>query len=119
MRGAGWVDHQRLGVGDVGKVAGELDAVDELDPCVLSALDAEADDRAGAMGQVLGGVGVVGVVGQAGIVDPIDALVSGQPVRDGLGVLAVSRHPDWSGLVKPGGGRSYGRWQAHGREATI
>ena len=48
---AGWVNGQALGVTDVGDVAKELQVVDEVLACCLTALDAKAEDRARALGQ--------------------------------------------------------------------
>src|SRR5689334_22212880 len=48
MRGRGRVDHQRLGVADIGEMADHAQAFDELAPGGPAALDAEGDDRAGA-----------------------------------------------------------------------
>lgn len=44
------MDRQALGVADVGKVAQQLQAVDETPPGLTSALDAEAQDGADAFG---------------------------------------------------------------------
>ena len=49
---AGWMTSV-LASPDIGQVGQELHVVDELDPGFLAALDAEADDGAGALGQVL------------------------------------------------------------------
>ena len=52
MRRRRRMNHERLGVADIGQVARKLDAVDELDRRVAPALDAEAEDGARAVGQV-------------------------------------------------------------------
>src|SRR5262249_39077282 len=46
MRGARRVDHQRLGVADIGEMADHAQGLDELAACGAPALDAERDDRA-------------------------------------------------------------------------
>src|SRR6185312_7853443 len=48
MRGRGRVDHQCLGVADIGEMADHAQRFDELSAGGPSALDAERDDRAGA-----------------------------------------------------------------------
>ena len=50
MRGAGRVDDERLGVANIGEVAGKLQRLDEFAPRRPAALDAKADDRAGPFG---------------------------------------------------------------------
>ena len=72
MGGRGGVDHQRLGVADVGQVGGQLDTVDELDPGVVPALDPEGEHRAGAGGQVLLRQRRPRVVVEDRIADPLD-----------------------------------------------
>ena len=93
VRRGGRMNHQRLRVADVGQVAGEFDAVDELHAGGLAALDAEADDGAGPVGQIFPGVLMPGVVRQAGVVDPLDGGMLAEPLGDGLGVSAVCGHP--------------------------
>ena len=65
MGGAGGVDHERLGVADVGEVGEELDGVDEPAAGVEVALDAEPDDGAEAAAEVFPGEFVGGVIGGA------------------------------------------------------
>ncbi len=43
MRGAGWVNCQRLGIADVGHMAEHLQVVDELSTCFTPTLNAEAN----------------------------------------------------------------------------
>ena len=47
VRGAGGMDDQRLGVADIGEMAGQPQRLDELAPGGAAALDAAADDGAG------------------------------------------------------------------------
>src|SRR3546814_3606465 len=44
VRGAGRMDHQRLGVADVGEMRGEAAGLDEFRPCLATALHAEGND---------------------------------------------------------------------------
>jgi hypothetical protein len=68
------MDHQGLGVADVGQVRAELQGVDEALAGFLSTLDAEAEQRAGARmaraAQVALRQRMAGALGQARIVDP-------------------------------------------------
>ena len=63
-----------------------------------SALDAEGDDAAGAVGHVFFRPLIVLVGRQAGIIDPGDLLVALQVLGDLLRVFAVSGHADRQGL---------------------
>src|SRR6266404_5690781 len=49
MSSGSGMDHQRLGVADVGKMRAELKRLDELHPGLHAALDAEGHDRSGAL----------------------------------------------------------------------
>ena len=81
MGGRGRVDHQRLGVADIGQVRGQRAALDEAGARRAAALDPEADDRAGAAGQQALGERVVGVARQARVDDPGDRRVRAQEVE--------------------------------------
>ena len=52
------MDDERLGVADIGQMAGQLDVVDEPYAGLPAALDAEADDGAGPLGQIALGQGM-------------------------------------------------------------
>ena len=58
-----------------------------------AALDAEADDAAGAVGQIFLGQCVVFIAGQPAVVDVGDLGVGGQELGHGLPVLTVAGHP--------------------------
>ena len=90
--GGGRVDRQALGVADVRQVAEEFQALDEPAASFDPALDAEAEDRARALRQVLRGPRVVGVRGKAGVADPGDLRVRGEELGDALGVGHVPIH---------------------------
>ena len=61
-------------------------------PGFQPALDAKAEDRARALGQVLRGPRVVGMRGEAGMADPGDLRVRGEELGDALGVGDVPIH---------------------------
>src|SRR5438270_2307453 len=61
VRRRAWMDDQRLRVAHVGYVREELHRLDAPLPRLPTALDAECEDRAGALGQVLLGQLVVAV----------------------------------------------------------
>src|SRR6185312_7447457 len=65
VRGRGGVDDQALGIADIGNVGEQIDAVDHLHADLVAALDAEGEDRAGALRQVLPGERIVLVRRQA------------------------------------------------------
>ena len=52
VRGAGRVDHQALGIADVGQMREQAQALDKGPPCVEAAFDAEGQDAAGTVGQI-------------------------------------------------------------------
>lgn len=92
---AGGVDHQRLGVADVGQEREDLQPVDEGNRRIVSALDSEANEGAKEAALViLGRGGMVAVAGKAGVVDPRDLGVRGQEFGDLLRVFAVSLHSE-------------------------
>ena len=66
MRGGGRMDHQRLGVADVGQQREKLERVDELLARIVAALDAECDQGPGAVGQILFRSRVVGARSRPG-----------------------------------------------------
>ena len=85
-------------VGDVRDDGRQFQAVHEAGGGGAAALDAEGDHAAGAVGQVLLREGMGGVAGEAGIVDPGDAGVPLQVLRDGEGVAAMARHAQMQGF---------------------
>src|SRR5581483_4150489 len=64
------MDDQALGIADVGDMREEIDAVDQLHAGRIAALEAEGEDRAGALGQVFPGELVILVRWQAGVIHP-------------------------------------------------
>ena len=84
--GAGGVQDAGARVGDVRHDGRELEAIHEARGGGAAALDAEGDDAAGAVGQVLPRQRVEGVAFEAGVVDPGDARVLFEVFRDGEGV---------------------------------
>ena len=85
--GGGGMDGQALGIAHIGQVAEELQAFDEFLAGCRAALDAEAQDRAGALGEVFLGALVIGMALEAGIVDPTDLGMLLEEFSHGLGVL--------------------------------
>jgi hypothetical protein len=53
VRGGGGVNGETARITDIGEVAEELQAFDELLACFCAAFDTEAEDRACALGQIL------------------------------------------------------------------
>ena len=86
------MDDQRPGIADIGEMGDDLQAFDEGDPGLVAALDAEGEDRTGALRAepLLGGV--VGMVGKARIFDPVDLRMRLQVLGDGQRVVAVALH---------------------------
>ena len=93
MGRAGRVDAQGLRIPDVRQVRQETHAVDELLPGFHTTLDAEAQNRSAATGQVLAGVGVEWMAGQARVVHPLHGRVLFEMPSDRERVLTVPRHP--------------------------
>lgn len=81
---------QGLGITDVGKVADELEAVNDLCASGSAALDTKAQDTAKASGEVLLRVCVVRVALQAGVRNPRDVGAVLQILGHGQGVLGVT-----------------------------
>lgn len=89
---AGGVNDQRFRIADIGQVRTQLARIDELLARFQSALDAEAQDRALAIGQILLSVGVVGAGFQSRVIDPINPVVRFQELGNGQSVFAVPWH---------------------------
>ncbi len=79
-------------------MGGEFNGVDEFSACLVSALDAEAEDGAGAEREVFAGARVVGMRGQAGVLDPCDRRMVVEEVCDLCRVLHVSAGADGKSL---------------------
>lgn len=88
-RGPG-VDRERLRVADVGEVADQLEAVDDLGAAGRAALDADGEHTAVAAGEVLGRGRVRRVRVEAGVRDPADVLVLLEPLGEREGVRRVA-----------------------------
>lgn len=90
MCGCYSLNGQCLGITNVGKVADELEAVNDLCASSSAALDTKAQDTAEASGEVLLGACVVRVALQAGIRHPGDVGAVLQILGHGQGVLGVA-----------------------------
>src|SRR5262245_65327697 len=109
------MDDQAPYIADVGKVREQLHAGDELYARLIAALEAEGEDRAGALGANLPRQRMIGVRRQAGVVDPRDLRALGEVAGDGERVLAVLGHAQRQSLdagedqegVERRDGRSY------------
>jgi hypothetical protein len=85
------MDHQRLGITDIGQVAGQHGAVNELASGFVSALDAEIHHGAEFPGvEVFLSEIVVFMPGQAGKVHPFHVLVAFQPLGQRQRVVAMT-----------------------------
>jgi hypothetical protein len=69
------VDHQGLGVADIGEMADHAQGLDELLARRPAPLDAETDDGAGAVRQQFFGQLMIGMILQRRMQHPLDALV--------------------------------------------
>ena len=93
------MDHQGLGIADVGQMARQLEAVDEANGILIAAVQGEHQHAAHAPpGEIFLGAFVVGVRGQAGIADLCHLRMLLQPAGQGHGVLRVAFHPQAQGL---------------------
>src|SRR5580704_7853900 len=90
------VDHERLGIADVGEMAHELNRFDEalagLRAGMLAAPDAEGHDAAGAARQIALRCACVAVTWERRVSDPIDERMFHKMLRDGERRLAMARH---------------------------
>ena len=98
MRRRGRVQDQAARVADVGEMREQLARLDHANARLVAAIDAEGEDRAGALGQVLLGQCVVRVGRQPGVRHPGDLGVRGEPFGDRLGVGAMALHAERQGL---------------------
>src|SRR5918997_3707023 len=88
------VDHQTLRIAHVREQAVKFESVYEPLAGLQAALDAEAEDRAEhALPVILAGEVVGRMVGETRVVYPVDLLMAPQELRDGVGVLRVTLHP--------------------------
>ena len=92
MRGGGRVDDQRARIADIGEVREQLHVGDELDAGVVAALQAEREDRAGAVRAIFLGEVVIAVAGEPRIADPGHARMRRDPFRDRQRIVAVPLH---------------------------
>ena len=90
--GAGRMQATAACIGDVGLDGGDLQVLHEFFGRGSAALDAEADDAAGAVGQIFLREVVVLIAFQTRVGDPADALVGGERLGDGQTVFAVALH---------------------------
>lgn len=126
--GGGRVDGKRASIADVGDVADELQAVDELLTRLgrVGGLEAEHDHRATLALEVLLSLGVLGVILETGVLDPGNLWVFLEVLSHLHRVLAVSLHAEGQGLdaleedpgVIGGDGRAEVA-QGHGEHAQL
>src|ERR1700677_4869670 len=88
------MDHEALGVADIGEVREQLNAVDKSASRFPAAADAERKNGAASTGQVLFRERVIGAGSETGILDPGHARVLAQPLGYGQCVLAVLLHAE-------------------------
>ena len=92
------MDHQRLGIADVGQMREDAQGLDELASRRPAALEGKAEHGTGAARQQLLRQRVVGMIFKFGVADACNGLVAGQ-VRDGLARIGnVSFHAQRQGL---------------------
>ena len=95
VRGRGRVNDQAAHVAHVGQVREKLQRLDEplavLAHLRAFALQAEGENRAGALGQIFLRQRMIGMARQAGVGDPGDVLVLFEDIGD---LLRVGRHGD-------------------------
>src|ERR1700761_7799032 len=78
---------ERLRVADVHQAFDEPERIVEPLSALIAAHDAEGEQRAGAAAEILSGERMIRAVGKADIVDPGDAGVAAQILRDTAAVL--------------------------------
>jgi hypothetical protein len=89
MGGGGWVNDQGPDISNVGKVRGELNAVNELDARGPSSLDAESEHTAKAVLEILLGVLVIRVRLKSRVGDIRNLRALGKPLGEGHSVGSV------------------------------
>src|SRR5271156_1959205 len=86
------MNHQRLGVADVGQQREELQRVNEFLSCLITALNSKGDQAALTIGKVFLRALVVLTGGQARIVHPLDAGMPFQKLRHAQRILRMPLH---------------------------
>src|SRR4029078_13044411 len=94
MRGAGWVDQQRLGVADVGEVRDHLKALDEGLAGLAPTRNPKPEDPPGSLGQMLLCQRVVRRACQTRVVDPVHQWMRREVLSNLLRILDVPVHAD-------------------------
>src|SRR5258706_5711849 len=92
------MNDQRLGVADMGEVADQPHALDELLAGGPTALDSEADDRSSAARQQQRGQRVIRMALQRRMQNPISRLVRGQEFQSRMGICDMAVHANAQGL---------------------
>src|SRR5947207_11383798 len=87
------MDYQALSDPHVRRVREHLRILDEANPRLDAATDAEREDRAGSLRQVLSCERIVRAVGEPRVIDPPNSRMFFQEPRDGEAVCAVPLHP--------------------------
>jgi len=98
VSGGSGMNGERAGITNVGKVAEELQAFNELLARGCTALDTEPENRTCAFGQILLGAVVVWVALEPRIFDPADFRMFLKEFSNGLRVLHVTIHAQVEGL---------------------
>ena len=88
----------RFRVGDMCRYGCETQFAHEILRRLTAAFEAEGDDAAGTVRQVLLRTLIVLVAGQTAVIDPCDLFMFRKVFRDGLGVGAVPGHAYVKGL---------------------
>ena len=86
------MDHQALGIADIGQVREELQRIDEAASGFQAALDAEGQNAPGAERQIALRQRVIAAGGQSGIVHPGHVIGLLQKLRHGQRVARVRFH---------------------------
>ena len=76
----------------------QLQFRDQLDACIIAALETDGEDRACTLGGVALGEGVIPILWQAGIAHPIDGRVIGKMLGHRQRIVAMALHPERQGL---------------------
>src|SRR5580704_5648983 len=98
MRGGRRMDHQALGVADIGQVREELESFDEAASSFQASADAKGENASRAAWKVALRQSAIAAGGQSGIVHPGHAIVPLQELRYGQRILRVLRHAKFQGL---------------------
>ena len=98
VRGGSRVDDQALDVCNVCEQREDLELVDELERCILAALDVEGEDGSAAVREVLLVQSVIRVLRQRRMVDVLDLRMVLEEFNDLLGVLDMALDAQGQGL---------------------